>query len=71
MGKGKRYDNEPKLNYTKVFAVAIAIIVLIIAIIAIKNILLCSISRWKMGNTWFRRRNGNRANVPRNANCYR
>ena len=39
MGKGKRYDNEPKLNYTKVFAVAIAIIVLIIAIIAIKNIL--------------------------------
>lgn len=39
MGKGKRYDNEPKLNYTKVFAVAIAIVVLIIAIIAIKNIL--------------------------------
>ena len=35
MSKGRRYDNEAKLNYKKVFAVIIAIIVIIIAIIAI------------------------------------
>lgn len=39
MSKGRRYDNEAKLNYKKVFAVIIAIIVIIIAIIAIKNYL--------------------------------
>lgn len=39
MSKGKRYDNEAKLNYKKVFAVIIAIIVIIIAIIAIKKLL--------------------------------
>ena len=39
MSNGKRYSNEPKLNYKKVFAVIIAIIVIIMAIIAIKNIL--------------------------------
>lgn len=39
MSGGKRYSNEPKLNYKKVFAVIIAIIVIIMAMIAIKNIL--------------------------------
>lgn len=39
MGSGKRYSNEAKLNYKKVFAVMIAIIVIIMAIIAIKIIL--------------------------------
>lgn len=37
--KGKRYDDEPKLNYKKVFAVIIAVIVLVMFIIMIKNIL--------------------------------
>ena len=39
MSRGKRYDSEAKLNYKKVFAVIIAIVVLIMAIIMIKNIL--------------------------------
>lgn len=39
MSRGRRYDNEAKLNYKKVFAVVIALIVLIMAVIAIKNIL--------------------------------
>ena len=39
MSRGKRYDSEAKLNYKKVFAVIIAIVVLIIAIIAVKKIL--------------------------------
>ena len=39
MSSGKRYSNEPKLNYKKVLAVIIAMIVIIIAIIAIRNIL--------------------------------
>ena len=38
MSKGRRFNDEPKLNYKKVFAVIIAIIVFIIAIIVIKNI---------------------------------
>lgn len=37
--KGKRYDTEPKLNLKKVFAVIIAIVVLIMFIFIIKNIL--------------------------------
>ena len=37
--KGKRYDTEPKLNYKKVFAVIIAIVVLVMFIFIIKNIL--------------------------------
>ena len=32
MAKGKRYDNEPKLNMKKVFGVIIALIVLIMII---------------------------------------
>ena len=39
MSRGKRYDSGTKLNYKKVFAVIIAIVVLIIAIIAVKKIL--------------------------------
>lgn len=38
MSKGKRYDSEAKLNYKKVFAVIIAFIVIIIAIIAVKKL---------------------------------
>lgn len=38
MSRGKRFNDEPKLNYKKVFAVIIAIIVFIVAMIVIKNI---------------------------------
>lgn len=38
MSRGKRYSGEKKLNYKKVFAVIIAFIVIIVAIITIKNI---------------------------------
>lgn len=47
MSRGKRYD-EPKLNIKKVIAVIVAIIVLIMFIIAIKNLLDTS---KKEGNT--------------------
>lgn len=39
MSKGKRYDKEPKLNMKKVFAVIIAILVVIMFIFIIKGIL--------------------------------
>jgi len=39
MSRGKRYDNEPKLNYKKVFAVIIAIAVIVMSFIILKNIL--------------------------------
>lgn len=39
MSRGKRYSNEPKLNIKKVFAVIIAIIVLIMFILIIKSFL--------------------------------
>ena len=37
MARGKRYQTEGKLNYTKVFAVIIAIAVVIMFIFIIKN----------------------------------
>ena len=37
--RGRRYDNEPKLNIKKVIAVAVAIIVIIMFVIALKNLL--------------------------------
>ena len=39
MARGKRYDTEAKLNYQKVFAVIIAIVVIIMFIFIIKNVL--------------------------------
>ena len=39
MARGKRYQTEGKLNYTKVFAVIIAIAVVIMFIFIIKNVL--------------------------------
>ncbi len=39
MSRGKRYDTEPKLNYQKVFAVLIAIAVVIMFIFIMKNVL--------------------------------
>ena len=39
MGRGRRYNNEPKLNIKKVIGVIVAIIVIIMFIIAIKDLL--------------------------------
>lgn len=39
MSRGRRYDNEPKLNYKKVVAVIIAILVVIMFVVIIKNVL--------------------------------
>ena len=39
MSKGKRYGDEPKLNYKKVFAVAIACVVIVMCIIMLKKVL--------------------------------
>lgn len=37
MGRGRRYDKEPKLNIKKVFAVILAIVVLVMFVFIIKN----------------------------------
>lgn len=47
MSKGKRYDTEPKLNFKKVFAVVITIIVIIMFVVAIKTILKTDIGAQK------------------------
>ena len=39
MSKGRRYDNEPKLNYKKVFGVILALVVLIMMIATIVNLI--------------------------------
>lgn len=39
MSRGRRYDNEPKLNIKKVLAFVIAIAVVIMVFISIKNLL--------------------------------
>jgi len=39
MSRGRRYDTEAKLNYQKVFAVIIAIAVVIMFIFIMKNVL--------------------------------
>ena len=39
MSKGKRYETEGKLNYQKVFAVIIAIVVIVMFVLIIKNVL--------------------------------
>ena len=39
MSRGRRYNNEPKLNIKKVIGVIVAIIVIIMFVIAIKNLL--------------------------------
>ena len=39
MSRGKRYETEGKLNYQKVFAVIIAIVVIIMFVLIIKDVL--------------------------------
>ena len=38
MSRGRRYETEGKLNYQKVFAVIIAIIVIAMVVMIIKNV---------------------------------
>ena len=70
MSRGKRYDGEQKLNVKKVFAVLIAIAVIAMFIIGIKELLKTedthkkklwlkifpSIYRWQMGSYRFKRK---------------
>ena len=39
MSRGRRYSEDQHLNYTKVFAVIIAIVVIIMCIVIVKNLL--------------------------------
>ena len=39
MSRGRRYDNEPKLNMKKVLAFIIAIVVVMMVFISVKNLL--------------------------------
>ena len=39
MSRGRRYDNEPKLNMKKVLAFIMAIIVVIMVFVSVKNLL--------------------------------
>ena len=39
MSRGRRYDNEPKLNMKKVLAFIIAIVVVIMVFVSVKNLL--------------------------------
>ena len=43
MARGKRYETEGKLNYQKVFAVIIAIAVIIMFIFIIRNVIIVNI----------------------------
>ena len=47
MSRGRRYETEGKLNYQKVFAVIIAIIVIAMVVMIIKNVF---IQREKLKN---------------------
>lgn len=51
MSRGKRYNNEPKLNIKKVIGVIVAIVVIIMFIIAIKNLLNSDSSSNKLVST--------------------
>lgn len=53
MSRGRRYNNEPKLNIKKVIAVIIAIIVIIMFVIAIKNLLSSDSSSSKLVSTTY------------------
>ena len=44
MSRGRRYETEGKLNYQKVFAVIIAIIVIAMVVMIIKNVFICGYS---------------------------
>jgi hypothetical protein len=50
MGRGRRYDSEPKLNLKKVFAVIIAIVVIIMFIFIIKGLITSETSTGKISS---------------------
>ncbi len=51
--RGKRYSNESKLNYTKIFAVVVAIAVLVMFGIAIKQLLSYDFSKFNAKTEYF------------------
>ena len=53
MSKGKRYDNEPKLNMKKVFGLLICIAVIIMIIVSIKKILHTDNNNSNLSKTYF------------------
>ena len=53
MGRGRRYDNEPKLNIKKVIAVIVAFILIIMFVIAIKSLLNSDSSASKLVSTTY------------------
>ena len=53
MSRGRRYSNEPKLNIKKVIAVIIAVAVIIMFVIAIKNLLKSDSSANNMVSTTY------------------
>ena len=53
MGRGRRYDNKPKLNIKKVIAVIIAFILIIMFVMAIKSLLSSDSSASKLVSTTY------------------
>ena len=53
MSRGKRYSNEPKLNIKKVIAVIIAVLVIAMFVIAIKNLISTDSSSSKLVSTTY------------------
>lgn len=53
MSRGKRYDNEPKLNIKKVIAVIVAIVLIVMFVIAIKSLLNSDSSASKLVSTTY------------------
>ena len=53
MSRGRRYDNEPKLNIKKVIAVIVAFILIIMFIVAIKSLLTSDSSASKLVSTTY------------------
>ena len=51
MGRGRRYNNEPKLNIKKVIGVILAIVVIVMFIIAINNLLKSDSSTTNLAST--------------------
>ena len=53
MSRGRRYDNEPKLNMKKVIAVIVAFILIIMFVVAIKSLLSSDSSASKLVSTTY------------------
>lgn len=63
MSRGKRYDNEPKLNIKKVIAIIVAIVLIIMFIIAIKSLLNSESSSKIVSTTYFKINKNNKWGV--------